>query len=99
MKIDYENIAGPAFLKEAAEKRAGEIEQVFGADPVEVRWVLRTEAAPRELVLVANAQEHQAEEPISSSELFGGNGPFTEKLKRRRDALAHNGLVEECLDE
>jgi hypothetical protein len=91
MNIIYDGIADRAFLKDAAQKREGEIRQVFGTDPVDVSWVLRSEEAPRELLLVAKAQERQAEEAISSSELYTGNGPFTEKLTRMKDALAHNG--------
>lgn len=91
MNIVYDDIRDRAFLRDAAEKRAGDIEQVFGTDPVEVRWAFRPEAAPRELVLVARDRERQAEEPITSAELLDGNGPFTDKLKRMRDALAHNG--------
>jgi hypothetical protein len=91
MNIVYDNLADRAFLKDAAEKRADEIEQVFGTDPVEVNWLFRPEGVPRELVLVARDRERQAEEPITISELFDGNGPFTDKLKRMKAALAHNG--------
>jgi hypothetical protein len=92
MNIVYDNLADRTYLKGAAEKRAGDIKEVFGPnDAVEVSWVFRPEATPRELVLVARDQERQAEEPITSSELHDGDGPFTNKLKRMRDALAHNG--------
>jgi hypothetical protein len=91
MNITYDGIADRAYLKDAAQKHADEITRIFGADPVEVSWVLRTETTPRELVLVAKSQERQAEESITSTELFQGNGPFTDKLKRMKDALTHNG--------
>lgn len=91
MNIQYDAIADRAFLKDAAQKRAAEIELVLGGAATDVSWDLRTEAAPRELVLVAQTADRRAEESISFSELRGGDGPFTDKLKRMKDALADNG--------
>jgi len=64
MNIIYDDIADRAYLKDAAQKHADEIAQVFGADAVDVRWVWRTETTPRELVLVAKNPERQAEESV-----------------------------------
>lgn len=92
MNILYDALADRAFLKDAAQKRAAEIEQLLGDAATDVSWDLRTGAAPRELVLVARSTNRQAEEEISGAELIGGNGLFTDKLKRMKDALAHNGV-------
>lgn len=105
MKIVYDRIADRPPLNEAAHRRAVDIGTVFDGEPgVELRWELHTERVPRELVLVAEDTSRRAEEPITATELFDGNGTFHEKLLRMKDSLATNGhwrvgarkLIDEC---
>jgi|GEM_PF-7015824 hypothetical protein len=91
MKIVYDRLAELP-LGDAAQRRAADIGAVFAGEPgVEVRWEFHAERMPRELVLVAEDAHRRAEEPITVTELFDGNGTFHEKLRRMKDSLADNG--------